>query len=373
MPAKPEALGPPIAGPRRCPSPRHPWRCSSLLALAITSACTLAGASSSELEVDRERPCDPHTGTCGLAKSAPLVATRDGQIIENLRIEATNQPGIRVQDVSDVVIRNVEILHAGADGISCENSPGLLIENVSIIHSGARVHSAEENNIRCYRADGLTIKNARLRGGSAGVYVLESPNAHLRYIEGYDFAGPDPRGQLVQFDKSAHCVLEDFSAINAADASQSADNVSVYYSPDCTVRRGFLDGNNGPWSVGVMFEHSEDGLVEEVDTIAMGNGSFAAYPGVDITFRRTRARDNICTDQGRGLPVSDAIVWAGSPDSSGLRIEQSSYFNLCNPDNRVWDSSSFDLIEIGADDFRPRAAIKLAFPWEGHDPAAAAR
>ena len=201
------------------------------------------------------------------------------------------------------------------------------------------------------------------------MYVLESARVYLSYLEGYDFRGPDPRGQMVQFDKSPHCTLEDFSAINDPALAWTADNISIYFSDGCVVRRGLLDGNNGPWSVGVMFEHSNDGLVEDVDTIAQGNGSFGAYPGANVIFRRTRARQNICWDQGRGLPVSNALVWSGSRYSSALRIEDSAYFNLCNPDNRVWAEESFDIIQIVEKDFLPRPAIKLHFPWEGPGPA----
>jgi Right handed beta helix region len=334
--------------------------------LAAASACFQATAASSG-EGHPEAKCGPEAKTCRLLESAPVVAQHDGQIIEGLRIHSINKPGIVVRDLSNITIRNVEILHEGAHGILCENSPGLLIENVSIVHSGARTRSAEENNISCYSANGLRIRNARLRGGSAGVYVVESAHAHLSYLEGYDFRGPDPRGQFVQFDKSPNCTLQYFSAINNPRVAWTADNVSIYFSDGCTVRRGLLEGNNGPWSVGIMFENSNNGLVEDVDTIAQGNGSFGAYPGNNITFRRTRARENICGDQGRGTPVSNALVWSGSPESRGLRIEDSAYFDLCNSDNRVWDAAVFDLIQITEEDFLPRTAIKLVFPWDHED------
>jgi hypothetical protein len=249
----------------------------------------------------------------------------------------------------------------------CEKAPDLLIENVSIVHFGERTESAQENNIDCYRAEGLEVRNVRLRGGSAGVYVLESPRVHLSHLEGYDFRGPDPRGQLVQFNKSPDCVLQDFSAINDPVVAWTADNVSLYHSDNCTVSRGLLDGNNGPWSVGVMFENSRNGLVEDVDTVSQGNGSFSAYPGHGVTFRRTRARDNICRDQGRGEPLSKGVVWAASPDSSDVRIEDSTYFNLCNPSERVWDAAIFDLIQINEEDFLPRTPINLVFTWDHDD------
>ena len=105
--------------------------------------------------------------------------------------------------------------------------------------------------------------------------------------------------------------------------------------------------------------------VEDVDTVGQGNGSFSAYPGHHITFRRTRARDNICGSQaGRGRPMSDALVWAGSPESSGLSLEASSYFNLCNPDNLIWDEDTFEVVEIAPEDFSPRSPIRLRFAWE---------
>lgn len=305
-----------------------------------------------------------------LEDSGPIVATRDGEVIEGLRIKAAGRPAIEVNGFSNVAVRNVQIIHQGAHGISCDHAPGLIVENVDIQHSGAQTASIDEghigeNNIDCRYSDGLRVRNARLRGGSSGVWVLQSSDVHLSYLEGYDFRGPFPRGQLAQFVESPNCILEDFSAINDPNVAWTEDNVSLYYSDDCVVRRGLLDGNNSPSGVGVMFEGSRNGLVEDVDTVAQGNGSFSAYPGHDITFRRTRARDNVCNSQaGRGPPLSDALVWAGSPDSSGLRLEASKYFNLCNPGNLVWEQSSFDMIQITEENFSPRPAIKLRFPWD---------
>lgn len=300
-----------------------------------------------------------------LEESGPIVAVDDGQIIENVRITAVGEHGIDVSNLSNVIIRNVEILHEGAHGIQCSGAPGIIIRNVSIIHTGVQSPlPAIENNINCSYSDGLRVRNARLRGGSSGVWVFNSPHAHLSYIEGYDFLGPFPRGQLAQFDKSPYCILEDFSAINDPGIAWTEDNVSVYFSDNCVVRRGILDGNNSPSGVGVMFEDSANGLVEDVDTIRQGNGSFSAYPGWDITFRRTRARDNVCEDQGRGEPLSNALIWAGDPSSSGLRIEDSHYFNACNPTNIVWDSNSFDVIELSIEDFTPRDTIVNEFWWE---------
>ena len=302
-----------------------------------------------------------------LTDSSPITVTQNGQVIENVRIHAVNEPAIKINNLSNVVIRNVEITHKGGRGIECTGADGLSIENVSItnVSSGSPLPSENESNIECEFSSGITIKNAHLRGGSSGIYLLESPNAHLSFIEGYNFRGPIPRGQLVQFNSSPSCILEDFSAINDPNPAVSwpEDNVSVYRSDNCVIQRGLLDGNNSETGVGVMFEHSDNGLVEDVDTVRQGNGSFFAYPGNDITFRRTRARDNVCVNQGRGAPSSGALVWGGEPSSTALRIQDSRYFNLCNSGNRVWDFSRFDIVEEISEDFQPRKPIVNKFPW----------
>ena len=341
-------------------------RITRFLALLTLLATNAAGHPASA----QGMACNPRTG-CSLQDSGPIVATHDGQIIQGLRIDAMDEPGILVHNLANVVIRNVEIVHEGAPGISCDGSPRLSITNVSITRLGSDDSSIEENNIHAYLCNDLRVRHARLTSGSSGVYMLRSRNAHLSYIEGYNFLGPNPRGQLAQFDRSSHCVLENFSANNDPDVSKTEDIVSVYFGNNCTVRRGLLVGNNSPWGVGVMFEHSRHGLIERVDTVAQANGSFSAYPGHDITFRRTRARDNICGNQGRGRPRSRSLIWAGSRRSTKLRIEASRYFNACNPSNIVWAKSSFDVIEIREGDFSPRSPIVNHFAWEAGTSAGA--
>lgn len=196
--------------------------------------------------------------------------------------------------------------------------------------------------------------------------VLTSDDVQLRFIEGYNFRGPIPGGQLVQFDKSNRCLVEDFSVFNDLDPSISwpEDNISLFRSHDCIIRRGLLDGNNSESGVGVMFELSNNGLVEDVDTIRQGNGSFSAWLGNNITFRRTRVSNNFCDDKGRGIPSSGSVVWVGTPGSTGLKIEDSHYYDLCNPGNIVWDWETFTVREVSEADFQLRSPIVNQFPWE---------
>jgi len=311
---------------------------------------------------------------CTLAPSGPVQATADGQVIEKLKITATSGAAITVQGKKNVVIRDCEIHHDGGAGIKFSNADNILIEDVVIVHDGAPATGqnpgTDRVNIDGYSTSGVTIRRVRLIRGSTGIYLLQCPGAKLSFVEGHDFRGPFPRGQLLQLDKSDNVTLEDFSCVNPQASSWPEDNISVYQSSGATIRRGLLDGNNSPSGVGVMFEQSNGtgtgGLCEDVDAVHMGNGCFSGYPGFNVTFRRTRSRDNICADQGRGAPLSGGLAWAGSPASSGLSIEQSSYHDLCA--GLVWDQSVFVKTDLTDVDFTPRAALDLVFCWSAAKP-----
>jgi hypothetical protein len=308
-------------------------------------------------------------GKCTLLDSGPVKVTQNGQVVENLRIFSSNGAAIQIDGFSSVVIRNVEIHHDGGPGIAFSNASDILIDHVSVLHTGAPATGQNPDdgrvNIQGYASQRPTISNVRLTRGSSGVYLLQCPQSKLSFVEGHDFRGPFPRGQLVQWDKSNDGVLEDFSVANPK-GSWPEDNVNVYQSLRAQIRRGLVDGNNSPSGVGVIFDgDTSTGLVEDVDAIRMGNGCFSNYAGADgNTFRRTRCRENICTDQGRGVPSSNALMWAGKPGLKHLRIEQSRYAVACNPGNIVWPQDSFELIELQEGDFPLRSPIQVGLCWE---------
>jgi hypothetical protein len=312
--------------------------------------------------------------TCTLANSGPISVSANGQVIENRRITSTSGAAIQINGFSNVIIRDVEIQHSGGPGINFSGAQSLTIENVSVEYTAAPAvgpnPSSAHNNIQGVNSPFLRVNNVRLKKGSSGIYLRSSPNAHISHVEGYDFRGPFPRGQLVQLDKSDNSILEDFSVVNPLATSWTEDNVSVYNSVNCTVRRGLIDGNNSPSGVGVMIEQVDgqvsNALVEDVDAIRMGNGCFSGYPAHNATFRRTKCRENFCTGQaGRAPARSNGLIWAGSPGSSGLRIEQSTYYQLCNPGNLVWNRSTFDFIDISQNNFSLLAPIQAQFCFEG--------
>lgn len=308
-------------------------------------------------------------GPCVLTDSPPVKASQDGQIIENLRIMATDQPAIIVEGFENVTVRNVAILHEGAVGIRFASAKGLVVEDVTIEALGVPPSGPGKNsawvNLSIINSPGARVERARLTRGASGVYLQNSPGSVLRWLEGYDFRGPFPRGQLVQWNGSDDGLLEDFSVISTVD-SWPEDNVNAYKSKNITVRRGLVDGNNSPSGVGVIFDgDTSEGLVEDVDAVRMGNGCFSAYAGADgSVFHRVRCRENICTDQGRGPPASKGLMFCGRPGLSELLLLEAEYFDACAPNNLVWPSSSFAKIELAEKDFSPRPAIVNTFCWE---------
>ncbi len=307
--------------------------------------------------------------SCSLVESGPVQITQDGQLVQGLRITSTSGPAIDTRGFDNVIVRNVEIRHAGGEGIRVTGSSDVLLDHVSVEHTGAPASGANSSadllNISCYQSPRLTVSHARLTRGSSGIYLHECASSKLSFIEGHDFRGPFPRGQLVQWNDSSDGLLEDFSVENPV-GSWPEDNVNVYKSLNAMIRRGLVDGNNSPSGVGVIFDgDSSTGRVEDVDAVRMGNGCFSNYAGADgNVFLRTRCRENICTDQGRGTPGSNALMWAGKPGLTQLRVEASSYYAACNPGNIVWPQDSFAVHEVTEEDFTLRAPIRVSLCWE---------
>ncbi len=290
-------------------------------------------------------------------------------LVERLDITSDGETALVIR-ADGVTIRDVRIRYAGGHGIQIDGAADVTIENVDIEHTGAPVSGAndseERNDIDVHESPRLTVTGARLARGSSGIYLQDSPGSELRDIEGHDFRGPFPRGQLVQWNRSGDATLDGFSCVNPP-GSWPEDVVNVFDSTNVTIRNGLVDGDDSPSGVGVIFDANGSGLVEDVDAVHMGNGCFSAYAGLEGSiFRRTRCRDNVCTDQGRGVPSSNALMWASNPDPTitHLRIESSTYANACNPDNIVWPAESFEVADVSEADFTPRPPLSLSFCWE---------
>ncbi|WP_052316330.1 right-handed parallel beta-helix repeat-containing protein [Sinorhizobium fredii] len=288
-------------------------------------------------------------------------------MIENLDIYVTNGDAVSITH-DNVILRNCRIHHVEGDGVSVSGATGVTIENTEVINADppagiAPETSADIINIRAENAENLTVQNTTVREGSTGIYLVNSPGADLSHVDGYDFHGPFPRGQFVQFNNSGNSSLSDFYAVNDAANSHPEDIVSVYASPNTTISNGVIDGNNSQTGVGVMFENgSTGGSVQNVDAIHQGNGAFSSYAS-DVTFDDTRSFDGINEDQGRGLPSSNGLIWNVS--SGGVSILNSTYTNPGNPNNIVWDASKAVVADVDEDPTAtPMAHIDNQFAWD---------
>ncbi|MEM6990685.1 MAG: hypothetical protein AAF721_09315 [Myxococcota bacterium] len=323
-------------------------------------------------------PCSP------LPDSEPILVDADDTVIERLRIVSDGVPAIRVDGHRGVVIRNVEILHRGAPGIQFAGSPDLQIVDVVIEHDDAPAAgphaSGGQANIEGRDSTGVVVERVRVTRGSSGIVLDNTPGARLSFIEGHDVRGPGDAA-FVRLDESDDAVLEDFSIINPLDTGRPQSLIQVEASSDVVVRRGLMDGHNAEFGYGVHFvqtpgQHS-GGLVEDVDGIRMTNGAFSCFPfGADITFRRTRARDNICEilsipvpdcdmvgDNDGCIPGSGGISWGASLSSDNVTIEDSAYFGVCM--DPVWPETIFDVQpdQLTEVDFPLRDPVVVAPCW----------
>ena len=76
-------------------------------------------------------------------------------------------------------------------------------------------------------------------------------------------------------------LMEDFSAENDVANSWTEDLVNLF---QCTggpyiIRRGLIDGNNGPAGCAYMVEGTSNVLFEDCRCFRQGNGAFAVYSG----------------------------------------------------------------------------------------------
>ena len=395
------------------------------LVVTFTNDYSVSGVGDRNLHVD-----EMYLEKAVLTDSGPIVVNLANTIIENKRIISNYGTALEI-NAPNVIVRNCEILHRNdcvntdcpdyeGHGIELNHADGTIIQDVRIKHTGAPAKwwtkkkngssTTERNNIDVYSSQNVTITRVRLEKGSSGIYMYQSPYADLSYIEGYDFRGPMPRGQLVQFNQLNNSTLTNFSVISY-DYSWPEDNVSAYNSPEVQIKKGYIDYNDSRSGVGVMIEIDNTdwyvktnclnetagcALVEDVDARRMGNGAFSAYPAKKVTFNRTRARDNMyCStdffhhadvtspvDQFLDMPSSGALTWAarahsGETCSSAYnRVLASTSWNLtrtpstcpgANPDgygsDDIWSRSCFSTIEITEADFTMRAPIVNTFSF----------
>jgi hypothetical protein len=280
----------------------------------------------------------------------PIHSEYAGQIIENMDIYVSSGDAITVTD-DNVIIRNVRIHHVDGAGVSIQGADHVQLLNSEIINSsppsGVNPETSENIvNVLVEDSSGFKADHVTVRDGASGFYLLNSPSATLTSVDGYNFHGPEPRGQFIQLDKSGSATIDNFYVHDDPNNSHVEDNISVYSSPNVTIRNGVIDGNNSQSGVGVMFEKgSTGGLVDHVDTVHMGNGSFSSYSDGNV-FHDVGAFDNWGGVGPRGANASDSLIFNVS--ANNLKFEGATYTHPYDSGNIAWDTSragSFDIHE----------------------------
>ena len=338
----------------------------------------------------------------GLEVSGPVSFSANGQTIENKEITSTSGNAVTCDGFNDCILQNCKVLHEEGRGVDVKGaSLRFAMTDVGVVHTnppvtGAHTTLGSDDHLNVRISGGshdFVATRIRVTSGSGGFYVVDSDRALLTNIEGHDHRGPIPRGQLVQFNKSDDCILQDFSEENDRTKAWTEDNVNIFGSDNAIIRRGLLDGNNSPSGVGLLAEpggvDGSNALFEDVDCINQGNGGFANVDMVvgsgsfGVTMRRCRVRGMVNTSwQSRGFPSS-----SNGNTTSGLHYRSTSagatgetFMELCKywyvasenndlPLNLTWQGADFTYAtDIGTDrasnDFTPRSAQSLTFPWE---------
>ncbi|MCP4451001.1 MAG: right-handed parallel beta-helix repeat-containing protein, partial [Planctomycetes bacterium] len=145
----------------------------------------------------------PQNADIPLTRSGPIMATHDGQVIQNKLIHVTQSDGVQVVGKKKVTIRQCRIAYGvGHQGIRFSQAPGLRIEDCEIVcHNAPKAGKIEAHNSNCisgYESDNVSIERVKMSDGSAGIYLLICDNSTVRTVEGHNFRGNFPRGQFIQ-------------------------------------------------------------------------------------------------------------------------------------------------------------------------------
>jgi hypothetical protein len=334
----------------------------------------LSAPTTAQSQPKGPRGTDGRPTIIAVSQTGPVTSNTDGQIIENLDIDAPVGAALTLLH-RGVTVRNCRIRHGAGHGIHAADSTDLVLQDLEIDRTvGAASDDSraqQYNNIHLDGCPNTVITRVKASRGSSNIYAENSPGTCISFVELHDARGPFPRGQNVQFNRSPNSVLQDFSAENGP-TSWTEDNISVYRSDACVVRRGLVSYNNSPTGDGVMIEGAFNCLIADVDAVQQGNGAFAAVPEAQAgsggcVFLRCRTRQSYNTRRdGRAPPTSNGLsfymrVSKGAPKHT---IADCHYDGLANPNNLIWDSRAVnDGWSLTHSPFAPRLPIRLELDW----------
>lgn len=343
--------------------------------LAYRGTGDFSGTVTTTGGVIASRNIDASNGkSCQLPAAGPVTATA-GQVIENMVITTDGTPGITV-NVPGVTIRNVVIRHQNAPGITVGASGSNLriervhVENVGAPAAGPYAAPEANANIRIDGAKAVTVTDARLVRGSAGIHASSCDGVRATRVQGWDFRGSAPAGQLVLWDRCRNVSLEHFSVVSPLMSAWPEDQIGIIHTTNAYVNDGLIDGNSSVGGAGIQVVHdgAERGvIVENVDSVRARTAFFSAYPGNDVTLRNVRFGNQVCGDPlGRGAVCGDGTPWAlvFSSRNTGVTMENAVYQNVCDENRLIREADGCTGCNIRRENFVPKAPLAIRFCWD---------
>lgn len=336
-----------------------------------------------------------------LQESGPVVSTHDGQVIENLRIDANTDHScaISVKGHKNVVIRNVYITHKNL-GICAEEAESVLIQKARVVSTSApkrgphcrhgvedcrrskdlRATADKRLNIKIHKSDNAVVDFVETEKGASGILVRYSNNVHLTSIRCFDVRGPRPRGGCLQFEGSHFGSMKNFYSKNILDVSADLDTINAWKSDYVTISNGLVDGSFGINGAGAVADNGSDNFtisdVDFVRTSGMAAAVSSSGPndtiGSHFVAENIRVRDTVCVAHGGGPPSSGGLVVWVKGGADYPRVSNYTYFNHCrkytvhclNRSCRDRNGGKGGQFDIREQDFTPREPLQLLFDWE---------
>jgi len=161
------------------------------------------------------------------------------------------------------------------------------------------------------------LSNVYVTGGSTGFWCKDCPYGQVSHYKAENLHGPYPRGQCFQVVSCTGFMFSDFTCVQDNTIAFPEDDVSIWNSSYGVIKRGYIQGNNAPRGVGLISEMSDHVDVHDVDVTLVGGTCFSAYGAHNVTFLRTRAKNNhadgSCMD-ARGYCKDPDGAWPNSQE-----------------------------------------------------------
>jgi|GEM_PF-6623236 len=343
-------------------------------------------------------PVTTPQGGISLKRSGPVVASYDGQVIENLYINAGSsaQCGVQIAGYNNVTVRNVFVNHYNV-GVCASDAQGVNISGVKTVSTSAPRSGphCKPGVANCYRdksnfanpdtrlsiyllrTPSAKVNKVEVSKGSTGVSVALSRNVDVENVVCYDMRGPAPRGGCVQFANSSDGSLTNFYSKVYKDTSHDFDIINAWRSDNVVVQNGLIDGSYSINGVGIIADQDSNGMtVSNVDLINTTNSAVsvwagtAATTGKNFTAKNINVKNTHCMSRHDNLPPSSGGVVAGihpsaiNPVFSNVRFANHcrEFFAFCIEACREVSGGLFDIRRVR--DVSIRSPLRLKFAWE---------